>query len=340
MKTYSLHLALALLASACLPAPVSARHAFPGPHFLLCEVDGDTVHLEWDILDVDAVLERDGDVIAKLPKGLLSYDDFAVAPGRHLYRLVIRFDVPISRECEAEVFGPAVAYELEEASSFTQGCYPPCLCPIFIVEGLRGSFRLIPRGLDGLFALYAVEDVDWTLPGEPPRSVRGSGTYRVGGESASMHQLELDLSIDGEAAQHFDSGLIAGGGEFPRISIAVSVNGMVCFDTVFDIRAKLKPSEERFVRGDCNGDGALSGEVTDAVFLLRFNFLGGERPPCLAACDANGDGDVGGQVSDAVYMLLFNFLGGPPPPPPFPDCGTGGLPGDSGLGCVTSPTCP
>jgi hypothetical protein len=200
------------------------------------------------------------------------------------------------------------------------------------------TVRLVPQSSDGFFALYAVEDLEWTLPGEPPRDVRGSGTYRVGGESASMHQLELDLSIDGGEAQHFDSGLVAGGGEFPRISIAVSVNSMVCFDTVFDIRAK--PREERFVRGDSNGDGAVSGEVTDAVFLLRFNFLGGERPPCLAACDANGDGDVSGQVSDAVYILLFNFLGGPPPAPPFPDCGAGVLPGDSGLGCVTPPPCP
>ena len=70
------------------------------------------------------------------------------------------------------------------------------------------------------------------------------------------------------------------------------------------------PSAPRFLRGDCNGDGTVEGQVTDAVFLLSYNFLGGPRPPCLAACDANGDGKAEGQVTDAVYLLTFNFLGG------------------------------
>ena len=65
-----------------------------------------------------------------------------------------------------------------------------------------------------------------------------------------------------------------------------------------------------FVRGDCDGDTVVSGIVTDAVFLLNFNFLGRGVPGCLAACDANGDGDVRGSVNDAVYLLNFNFKGG------------------------------
>lgn len=91
-----------------------------------------------------------------------------------------------------------------------------------------------------------------------------------------------------------------------------------------------------FLRGDCNGDGNVTGAVTDAVFLLEFSFMGGAEPPCLAACDANGDGDIVGQVSDAVYILLFNFLGGAAPPAPFPDCGPGELPTDEELGCASS----
>jgi hypothetical protein len=88
-----------------------------------------------------------------------------------------------------------------------------------------------------------------------------------------------------------------------------------------------------FTRGDCNGDGNVIGEVTDAVFLLSYNFTGGPEPPCLAACDANGDGSVVGEVSDAIYLLAYNFLGGPPPAAPFPERGPGTLPGDAVLGC-------
>jgi uncharacterized repeat protein (TIGR03803 family) len=95
------------------------------------------------------------------------------------------------------------------------------------------------------------------------------------------------------------------------------------------------PPGPRFLRGDCNSDGEVRGLVTDAVFLLNFNFLGGTRPSCFAACDANGDGQVSGVVTDAVYLLSFNFLGGPAPPEPFPGCG-GGTEADTALGCETA----
>ena len=77
-----------------------------------------------------------------------------------------------------------------------------------------------------------------------------------------------------------------------------------------------------FIRGDCDGDGKVGGDVSDAVFLLEYNFLGGPAPACLSACDANGDGKVVGQMTDAIFLLGYAFLGGPPPPPPFPQCGT------------------
>jgi hypothetical protein len=93
-----------------------------------------------------------------------------------------------------------------------------------------------------------------------------------------------------------------------------------------------------FIRGDCNGDGQFAGQVTDAVFLLNFNFVAGAPPPCRAACDANGDGQFVGQVTDAVYMLQFNFLGGPAPPAPYPGCGTSSLASDIALGCETPTT--
>jgi hypothetical protein len=98
----------------------------------------------------------------------------------------------------------------------------------------------------------------------------------------------------------------------------------------------LVPERRGFIRGDCDGDGQVRGLVTDAVFLLNFNFLGGQRPRCLAACDANADGTVIGVVTDAVYLLTFNYLGGPRPPDPFPGCGAGTV-RDEALGCVTPP---
>jgi hypothetical protein len=93
----------------------------------------------------------------------------------------------------------------------------------------------------------------------------------------------------------------------------------------------------RFVRGDCDGDGAVSAAVADALAVLAYNFLDGAAPPCLAACDADGDGAVAGSVTDAVFVLRFAFLGGPAPPGPFPACGPSQRPADAGLGCTRPP---
>jgi hypothetical protein len=95
-----------------------------------------------------------------------------------------------------------------------------------------------------------------------------------------------------------------------------------------------------FVRGDCNNDGVVSGNVSDAAFLLNFNFLGGPKPACLAACDTNGNGTVLGRIEDAIYLFNYSFLGGPAPPAPFPLCG-GGTALDAPIGCgIGSGNCP
>lgn len=91
------------------------------------------------------------------------------------------------------------------------------------------------------------------------------------------------------------------------------------------------------LRGDINGDGVAADGISEAVFLFRFNFLGGLRPPCLAAADVNGDGVVRGVVTDGIYLLAYSFLGGPPPAEPFPACGPAALPDDAALGCDTLP---
>lgn len=107
-----------------------------------------------------------------------------------------------------------------------------------------------------------------------------------------------------------------------------------------ELRGQLRVAEPStatptFLRGDCDGDGRVTGLVTDVVFLLNHSFSGGPAPPCIAACDVDGDGTVLGTVTDAVYLLTFNFLGGPPPVAPFPACGAGA----GELGCE-NPGCP
>lgn len=135
----------------------------------------------------------------------------------------------------------AALFALQPESSFTQGCFDPCECPILIGQPVVGEFGLIeiPRNEAAPFREFSVAFVHWrTKFGGEAVSITGTGHYRVGGEVAVTQQLELDLQIGRGPAQHFDSGLVAGGGEFPKkLDVRISVNGEFCFDTVIDIVA-------------------------------------------------------------------------------------------------------
>jgi hypothetical protein len=83
-----------------------------------------------------------------------------------------------------------------------------------------------------------------------------------------------------------------------------------------------------FVRGDCNGDGTPG--LSDAVFNLGMLFREEGVAPCREACDSNGDSL--NDISDAIHLLMYLFLGGRAPPAPFPGCGEDPDP-DASLGC-------
>src|SRR6266581_1606835 len=136
-------------------------------------------------------------------------------------------------------------YRLNDDSTFQQGCFPPCLCPIMIAVPVKGTFVLTPTGFDGLFNTYAVTDVNWLVSiGGSNTTVTGSGTYKIGGEFALEQQLSLDLQVGGDKVQHFDSGLVTGPAPFPVIKATISVNGQVCFDTVFEVSASPVPLDQ------------------------------------------------------------------------------------------------
>lgn len=130
-------------------------------------------------------------------------------------------------------------YVLKTGSDFETGCFGPCACPIVLRSPMQGTFRLSETSFDPLFTHYDVTDVRWALPNSSSNTpIVGSGTYRVGGEFAIQHQMILDLSVNGGPAQHFDSGLVPGTGNFPDITIRVSLHQeQACQDTVLQVIA-------------------------------------------------------------------------------------------------------
>jgi hypothetical protein len=61
--------------------------------------------------------------------------------------------------------------------------------------------------------------------------------------------------------------------------------------------------------GDANADGLVN--VSDAVYIINYVFIGGDPPTPLAAGNVNCDDNV--NVSDAVYIINYVFVNGPAP---------------------------
>ncbi|NIP41459.1 MAG: hypothetical protein GWO41_06590 [candidate division Zixibacteria bacterium] len=78
--------------------------------------------------------------------------------------------------------------------------------------------------------------------------------------------------------------------------------------------------------GDANNDELVN--VSDAVWIINFVFVGGQPPQPVFACgDANADASV--NVSDAVWIINFVFVGGAPPG----SCSPGSWEGQGGDCC-------
>ncbi len=89
-----------------------------------------------------------------------------------------------------------------------------------------------------------------------------------------------------------------------------------------------------FTRGNCNGDRLV--DISDAVAILLYLFMGGPEPLCWDGCDVNGDEGVA--LDDAIVLLQYLFAGRELTVPPIPgEC----LPAREGFcevtNCVISP---
>ena len=119
--------------------------------------------------------------------------------------------------------GPAIAqtatdslpvlYRLDKGTTYEQGCFGPCLCPVLFSEAVKGTFVLTPAGVGPLFTNYTVTGINWMVTlGGTDTFITGSGTYRIGGE-------------------------------FATIAITISINNQNCYDTVFKVHASPVPRD-------------------------------------------------------------------------------------------------
>ncbi|MBI4606887.1 MAG: PKD domain-containing protein, partial [Planctomycetes bacterium] len=188
--------------------------------------------------------------------------------------------------------------------------------------GTRRTFRLRYREAAGASA-RSVTGADVELPGAWVRISRRGGT--VVGESSSDGTSWSEL---GRVALDLPPALVAGVATAARSSTGVRCAARVC-----GITLEAKPALA-FRRGEANQDGKV--DISDAVSILQWLFLGEAEPGCLSAADVDGDKAV--NITDPIYLLTHLFLGGPSPPEPFATCGPD--PSPDGLPCESLGPCP
>ena len=138
----------------------------------------------------------------------------------------------------------AVPYVVVDGSSYEEGCFAPCACPVLIQAPL-GDVSAGPRRPGNVFDFYSVSDVRWfAWNGSLARRITGGGTYKVG-ELTTQQDLELDLSVDQNMPEHFSSGTVDTTVRFPALAVTISKHGGVCQDTVMGLRARPRPGWSR-----------------------------------------------------------------------------------------------
>ena len=151
------------------------------------------------------------------------------------------------------------------------------------------------------------------LPGEP------GNVFLVFGGHALPDKIERSI---GSRGIKIDGQIVLGGAGSTVDLNSGDVNGDRQPDFAFnevgtpDIpgRVYLTYGEKSFVRGDVNFDEKL--DLSDAIFILSYLFLGGPPPRCEDAADTNDKGTL--DITDAVYLLNHLFLGNAAPPAPYP----------------------
>ncbi len=220
-------------------------------------------------------------------------------------------------------------YALESGTVFEWGCFDLCECPVR-QAALKGTFELRRLNPDPLFEHYEVRNVTWVAQ-EPDGdiSIVGSGSYQVGGEFAVQHRMSLDLAVGDRPTQRFDSGLVVGGGEFPKVIIQVRLHpSPSCTDTVISLRAspvvvgvedggtglpRVSPNPFRhraYVSFMLREAGSVDVGIYDlAGRPVRKLASGAWLGAGLHALDWDGRGDDGAQSAAGMYFVRVRVNG-------------------------------
>lgn len=144
----------------------------------------------------------------------------------------------------------ATLYRLEEEAGVEWLASASCPRPVATTEDLRGTLRVGPDpNWTPTVQAWIVTEVNWfhTDGDVAARRVTGSGTYTrtVLPGAPATHRLILDLRVEDEGPQRYDSGVQAYGGQdpgpMPHFDLRVMPEGNACSSRTFRVAAGVAP---------------------------------------------------------------------------------------------------
>ena len=191
-----------------------------------------------------------------------------------------------------QVIDRPTLYRLEPSSTFKKGCFAPCMCPMQESSLLKGTFVLSLVSVGNMTDFSDVTGVrlKFQRSNGDVVVVTGSGTYAVS-TIAYTQRMDLTLTVGSDPPTQFHSGEVPGGAAFPRIVLAISINGIFCLDSVVDMKSR--PARRFYVEPqDVHWDVATT--TSDVVWgdLRTLRQTGGGFNTATWACaaDSNGQG--------------------------------------------------
>ena len=227
-------------------------------------------------------------------------------------------------------------------------------------SGVAAMLAFLPPHLEASLTVTGSWNSEFTLVRNPAipythksqylTNVRLSGTRDAGLTGNSLDNTLAGNSGDNPIDGGAGSDAVMFRGPFSEYAVTATADGIEVRDLVggrdgtdllsavellvFADQSVDPAATGSFLRGDGNDDGTI--DLTDAITILNYLFLGGVVPGCLDAADADDDEEI--QLTDGIYTLSFLFSGGAPPPAPWPDCGED--PAGEGLDCASHQSCP
>ncbi len=215
-----------------------------------------------------------------------------------------------------------------DISFVTPGCDSTCANELYW-RGVNNFFWYNLEGRDTVDPTF--ENTTGALAGAGPQGAGMSfffGTNIITGFSypaGTFTIIDIDVEVtiptgvDPETVTIDLKNGIKGVGQPQDLTITSLINPDIQSAVVNGLTFEVSnaPPEILFKRGDSNNDGAV--DISDAIHVLRYLFLGDDELHCQDASDSNDDELI--DISDALHLLGVLHLGKPAIPPGL-NCGT------------------